>query len=31
MGFGSFFKKKKKDVEKSVGDVENMIKKEVLP
>jgi hypothetical protein len=31
MGFGSFFKKKKKDVEKSVSDVENMIKKEVQP
>lgn len=30
MGFGSFFKKKK-DVEKGVGDVENMIKKEVQP
>jgi hypothetical protein len=31
VGFGSFFKKKKKDVEKGVGDVENMIKKEVQP
>lgn len=31
MGFGSFFKKKKKDVENSVSDVENMIKKEVQP
>jgi len=31
VGFGSFFKKKKKDVEKSVGDIENMIKKEVQP
>jgi hypothetical protein len=31
LGFGSFFKKKKKDVEKSVGDIENMIKKEVQP
>ena len=26
MGFGSFFKKKKKQVEKGVNDVENMIK-----
>jgi hypothetical protein len=31
VGFGSFFKKKKKDVENSVSDVENMIKKEVQP
>ena len=31
MGFGSFFRKKKKDVEKGAGDVENMIKKEVQP
>jgi hypothetical protein len=31
VGFGSFFKKKKKDVEKGVGDLENMIKKEVPP
>jgi hypothetical protein len=31
VGFGSFFKKKKKDVEKGVGDVENMIKKEIQP
>ena len=28
MGFGSFFKKKKKQVEKGVSDVENMIKPE---
>ena len=28
MGFGSFFKKKKKEAEKSVNDVENMIKTE---
>jgi hypothetical protein len=27
VGFGSFFKKKKKDLEKGVGDVENMIEK----
>ena len=31
MGFGSFFRKKKKGVEKGAGDVENMIKKEVQP
>jgi sRNA-binding protein len=31
MGFGSFFKKKKKDVEKGVNDVENMIKNEIQP
>jgi hypothetical protein len=28
VGFGSFFKKKKKQVEKGVSDVENMIKPE---
>lgn len=28
MGFGSFFKNKKKDLEKGVGDVENMNKVE---
>lgn len=31
MGFGSFFKKKKKEAEKSVNDVENMIKKDLQP
>ena len=31
MGFGSFFKKKKKEAEKSVNDVENMIKTELQP
>lgn len=31
MGFGSFFKKKKKDVEHGVSDVENMTKKEIQP
>lgn len=31
MGFGSFFKKKKKEVEKGVNDVENMIKNEIQP
>lgn len=31
MGFGSFFKKKKKEVEKGVNDVENMIKTEIQP
>lgn len=31
MGFGSFFKKKKKQVEKGVSDVENMIKPEQQP
>ncbi|HZA42164.1 MAG TPA: type II toxin-antitoxin system CcdA family antitoxin [Nitrososphaeraceae archaeon] len=31
MGFGSLFKKKKKNVESSASDVENKIKKEVQP
>jgi post-segregation antitoxin CcdA len=31
VGFGSFFKKKKKEVEKGVNDVENMIKNEIQP
>ena len=31
MGFGSFFKKKKKEAEKSVNDLENMIKKDLQP
>jgi hypothetical protein len=31
VGFGSFFKKKKKQVEKGVSDVENMIKPEEQP
>jgi hypothetical protein len=31
VGFGSFFKKKKKEAEKSVNDVENMIKKDLQP
>ncbi len=31
MGFGSLFKKKKKEVEKGVNDVENMIKNEIQP
>jgi len=29
--FGSFFKKKKKEVEKDVNDVENMVKNEIQP
>lgn len=31
MGFGSWFKKKKKDLESGASDVENKIKKEVQP
>ena len=31
MGFGSFFKKKKKQVDKGVSEVENMIKPEQQP
>ena len=31
MGIGSWFKKKKKDLESSASDVENKIKKEVQP
>lgn len=31
MDFGSFFKKKKKEVEKGVNDVENMVKNEIQP
>ncbi|MGA7367596.1 MAG: type II toxin-antitoxin system CcdA family antitoxin [Nitrososphaeraceae archaeon] len=31
MDFGSFFKKKKKEAEKGVNDVENMVKNEIQP